>query len=273
MATSCELERPTYPPPRSAFRFLVVWPGGETGTALSAAPVRAAGAPPFGGETAAAAGCLKWPGGAPLDHHYLDLLDWRRRVAEQFAALRRRPATAETLAWFRAEKDRLVGTHPQSPIPVGQRATFPGLAYWPFDPAARVEARFQPEVAEPNPADVPLSGPDTMRLARIGTLGFTLFGQPLALGAFWVMGYAGGLFVPFRDSTSGRETYGAGRYLLDTIKSADLGPGSAPGTVVLDFNYAYHPSCAFDPRWVCPLAPRENWLPLPIRAGERMGHA
>jgi uncharacterized protein (DUF1684 family) len=75
--------------------------------------------------------------------------------------------------------------------------------------------------------------------------------------------------VPFRDGTSGKETYGAGRYLLDTIKSADFGSDAAAGTVVLDFNYAYHPSCAYDPRWVCPLAPPENRLTLPIRAGEQ----
>jgi len=82
--------------------------------------------------------------------------------------------------------------------------------------------------------------------------------------------YAGGLFVPFKDATSGHETYGGGRYLLDTIKSADLGSDAATGTVVLDFNYAYHPSCTYDPRWVCPLAPPDSRLTIPIRAGERL---
>jgi uncharacterized protein (DUF1684 family) len=83
-------------------------------------------------------------------------------------------------------------------------------------------------------------------------------------------GYAGGLFLPFRDATNGRETYGAGRYLLDAAKSADLGPGGAPGSLVLDFNFAFHPSCAFDARWSCPLAPPENRLDAPVEAGERL---
>jgi uncharacterized protein (DUF1684 family) len=85
-------------------------------------------------------------------------------------------------------------------------------------------------------------------------------------------GYGGGLFLPFKDTTSGQETYGGGRYLFDTVKNTDglsleMTPGSAE--VVIDFNYAYNPSCAYDDRWACPLAPRENWLPVPIRAGEQ----
>ena len=88
------------------------------------------------------------------------------------------------------------------------------------------------------------------------------------LELYWIDVYGGGLFLPFRDATSGTETYGAGRYLLDTIKGADLG-GDAAGLVV-DFNYAYHPSCVYDPRWSCPLAPVANRLAVPIRAGERL---
>jgi uncharacterized protein (DUF1684 family) len=83
-------------------------------------------------------------------------------------------------------------------------------------------------------------------------------------------GYAGGLFLPFRDDTNGTETYGAGRYLLDAAKSADLGGDPIRGTLRLDFNFAYQPSCAFDPRWACPLAPPENWLDVAVRAGERI---
>jgi hypothetical protein len=82
--------------------------------------------------------------------------------------------------------------------------------------------------------------------------------------------YAGGLFVPFRDATSGSETYSGGRYVLDTMKSADLGADADASTVVLDFNYAYHPSCVYDARWVCPLAPPENRLSCAVRAGERL---
>jgi uncharacterized protein (DUF1684 family) len=83
-------------------------------------------------------------------------------------------------------------------------------------------------------------------------------------------GYAGGIFIPFRDDTNGSETYAAGRYLVDAAKSADLGGDPVAGTLIVDFNFAFQPSCAFDPRWACPLAPPENRLDLPIRAGERL---
>ena len=195
---------------------------------------------------------------------YLELLDWRRRVSELFAELRRRPPDADTLSWFRAQKDTLFREHPQSPIPAAERADFGGLAYWPFDASARVEARFVPIEGERPPAQ------GEVAFFRIGHLSFELYGQSLTLAAFWIEGYAGGLFVPFRDATSGKETYGAGRYLLDTIKSADLGSNADSSTVVLDFNYAYHPSCTYDPVWVCPLAPPDSRLSIPVRAGERL---
>jgi hypothetical protein len=197
-------------------------------------------------------------------HEYLELLDWRRRVAELFAELRRRPPEAATLAWFRAAKDELFRSHPQSPIPGDERAAFQGLGYWPYDAAARVMARWV-GLDEDGPlfqGEVPFR--------RIGSLEFELGDQTLRLAAFWIEGYAGGLFVPFTDATSGHETYGGGRYLLDTIKSADLGSDLAAATVVLDFNYAYHPSCTYDPQWVCPLAPPDSRLAIPVRAGERL---
>jgi uncharacterized protein len=200
-----------------------------------------------------------------LSSAHLELLDWRRRVAELFAELRQRAPDAATLAWFRGVKDALFREHPQSPIAASERQRFTGLAYWPFDPAARVQARFVGLDSEPPP------GPGgEIAFNRIGHLEFELHGQALRLGALWIAGYAGGLFVPFTDATSGRETYGGGRYLLDTIKSADLGSDLATGTVVLDFNYAYHPSCTYDPIWVCPLAPPDSRLQVPVRAGERL---
>jgi len=195
---------------------------------------------------------------------YLELLDWRRRISELFAELRSRPADAQTLAWFRAEKDALFREHPQSPIPRKERAAFTGLRYWPFDPKARVEARLTPIEEEPAPTE------GEVAFRRIGRLAFTLHGEPLTLAAFWIEGYAGRLFVPFRDGTSGHETYGAGRYLLDTIKSADLGSDASTESVVLDFNYAYHPSCTYDPRWVCPLAPPDSRLKVRADAGDML---
>ena len=87
------------------------------------------------------------------------------------------------------------------------------------------------------------------------------------LDVYWVAVYGGGVFLPFRDDTSGGEGYGGGRYLLDTVKGADL--GGSGGRLVVDFNYAYNPSCAYDPQWSCPLAPPANRLTVPIRTGER----
>jgi len=90
----------------------------------------------------------------------------------------------------------------------------------------------------------------------------------LSLDLFWLQAYGGGLFVPFADATSGGETYGAGRYALDTVKGADL--GSQGGRLVLDLNFAYQPSCSYDGRWACPLAPPANRLDVAVRAGERL---
>jgi uncharacterized protein len=200
---------------------------------------------------------------------YLALLDWRRRVAELFVELRRRPPDVETLGWFRGEKDELFRAHPESPLPADERAGFTTLHYWPFDPGARVVARLLPTPDEEAPAPIETSTGAELAFSQIGWLDFRYAGQDCRLGAYWIHGYAGGLFVPFRDGTSGRETYGGGRYLLDTIKSADFGSDADSGSVVLDFNYAYHPSCFYHPKWTCPLAPPDNWLAIPIRAGER----
>ena len=90
------------------------------------------------------------------------------------------------------------------------------------------------------------------------------------LPLFWMRGYTGGLFLPLGDATNGAETYGAGRYLLDRRKSADLGGDPAAGTLVVDLNFAFQPSCAFDPQWACPLAPPESRVPARIEAGERL---
>lgn len=111
-----------------------------------------------------------------------------------------------------------------------------------------------------------------IRYRRAGRLTFRLHDRDCTLTVFSLIGYGGGLFLPFRDATSGKETYGGGRYLFDTVKNTDglcleITPDSPD--VTIDFNYAYNPSCAYDARWACPLAPRENWLPVAIQAGER----
>ena len=193
----------------------------------------------------------------------LTLLDWRRRVAALYAAVRS-DTTAEpagVLACFRAGRDRLFAEHPDSPLPVDQRPGFRGLPYWAYDPALRFEVEVGPAPSERLTAISSTGEP--YPLDRIGRVTLPMG----TLDVFWVAVYGGGVFMPFRDATSGGESYGGGRYLLDTVKGADLGGGE--GKLVVDFNYAYNPSCAYDPQWSCPLAPPANRLAVPILAGER----
>jgi uncharacterized protein len=197
---------------------------------------------------------------------HLELLDWKRRIFELYQAIRAAPDPRTAWASWRAVRDGLFATHAQSPIPRSERARFPGLPYFDYEPSARVLANVEP--AEAASYDLHTSGGGTYRFVRFGVAGFDLQGHALALELYWLEGYGGGIFLPFRDATSGAETYGAGRYLLDSVKGADLGIEN--GRLVLDFNFAYHPSCVYDPRWVCPLAPPANRLLVPIRAGERL---
>jgi uncharacterized protein len=106
------------------------------------------------------------------------------------------------------------------------------------------------------------------RFRQFGTARFELAEDGIELPLYWVEGYGGGVFLPFADRTSGATTYGAGRYLIDTVKGADL--GSVEARLVLDFNFAYNPSCAYNPAWTCPLAPPANRMAVPVRAGERV---
>lgn len=197
----------------------------------------------------------------------LALLDWKRQVAELYRAVRasRDPSDAWT-AW-RAGRDALFRGHPQSPLPEPARAAHTALFYYPYDPAAHVLAAVV-DVRAATTREIPASDGAAYSFTHFADARFTLFGRPCALRLYWLEGYGGGLFLPFRDATSGAETYGAGRYLLDTVKGADL--GAEDGRLILDFNFAYNPSCAYDPRWSCPLAPPDNRLPLPVRAGERV---
>ena len=199
----------------------------------------------------------------------LDLLDWKRRIFDLYRDVRSEPEPRAAWDRWRTVREDLFAHHPQSPIPPERRAVFGGLPYFDYDLASRVSAEVRP--AEPEPYDIATSGEPggSYRFTRFAVASFELWGRPLQLELFWLEGYGGGVFLPFRDSTSGRETYGAGRYLLDTVKGADL--GEEEGRLVLDFNFAYNPSCAYDPQWVCPLAPPANRLSVPIMAGERFG--
>jgi uncharacterized protein len=215
----------------------------------------------------------------------LDLADWRRRIADLYATVRTESARDPLGAWrtWREAREQLFRTHAQSPVPAPERAGF-AARHWPYDPRLRFEVAVDsaPEAPTPSPANaapppfaglslsLPISTGGDEAFTRIGRVDIPFGDGARSLGLYWMAGYAGGLFLPFRDATNGHETYGAGRYLLDTAKSADLGPGATPRSLVLDFNFAFHPSCAFDPRWSCPLAPAENRLDLRIEAGERL---
>ena len=194
----------------------------------------------------------------------LELLDWKRRVFALYESIR--AAAEPRQAWdeWRATRDELFRSHPQSPIPEARRAEFAGLDLYDYDPAWRVLAEI--EAVEPRVYDIPTSGDETFSFERVGVARFELDGEFVQLEIHWLKSYGGGLFLPFRDATSGKETYGAGRYLLDTVKGADL--GNEQGRLVLDFNFAYNPSCSYDLRWVCPLAPPANRLDIAITAGE-----
>jgi uncharacterized protein (DUF1684 family) len=206
----------------------------------------------------------------------LTLADWRRRIAELYAEVRRRSATdpAGAHATWRAEREALYRGHPASPVPAGERNAF-GAVHWPYADAWRLAASL--ERGEGPPAGgtwptisfIPSSsgGPPPLDLAEHVTL--ALPGGPVHLPVLQLRDYAGGIFLPFGDATNGGVTYAAGRYLLDTAKGADLGV-TGDGELVLDFNFAYQPSCAFDPRWACPLAPPESRLPIAVEAGERL---
>lgn len=223
-------------------------------------------------------GALAGDGGfePPDAHATLELADWRRRVASLYAEVRELAATSPERAWdhWRGVREALYREHPQSPVPVAERHDF-RARHWPYDGRLRFEVGLAGGPGSdgdpaPPPA-IPMSaGASAPAFTRLGEVTIPLAGGRRTLVLLWLQGYAGGLFLPFRDATNGRETYGAGRYLLDAAKSADLGGDVERGTLVVDFNFAYHPSCAFDPRWACPLAPPENRFDFAVEAGERL---
>ena len=193
------------------------------------------------------------------------LADWRRRVNDLYAAVRAtRDARAGWALWHQTRSD-LYRSHPMSPLSPAEQAAFQDIPVFPYDPALRFEVGLTPLDAPSLRFDL---GEDGVTQARpvAQTSGLTDLGQELKV--YWIDGYGGGLFLPFRDASNGDGSYGGGRYLIDAIKGADLGL-TASGRLILDFNFAYTPSCAYSPRYVCPLSPPENRLHIAIRAGER----
>jgi uncharacterized protein (DUF1684 family) len=193
----------------------------------------------------------------------LSLLDWRRRVAALYAGAR--TARDPEAGWrlWRDGRDELFARHPDSPLDDAARARFAGLPFAPYDPALRFHVPLAP--APKRRLELPTQADGMVPLERIGVVDL---GDVGALDVWWIGGYGGGVFLPLRDGTAGRGTYGGGRYLLDTIKGADLGGDG--DRLVVDLNFAYHPSCTYDPRWSCPLAPEGNRTDVPVAAGEQL---
>jgi uncharacterized protein (DUF1684 family) len=196
----------------------------------------------------------------------LEVADWRRRVFALYEQVRSTPDAATAHAYWRATRDELFAQHAASPLLPEDRAGFSGLPIAPYDPAWRFEVPVLP--AEAGGFDYETGTDGVVSFSRIGRVAVPELG---ALDVWQHLGYGGGLFVPVKDALAGQPegTYGGGRYLLDTIKGADLGSDPAATTLVLDFNFAYNPSCAYDPAWACPLAPAGNTVSVAIPVGER----
>ena len=196
----------------------------------------------------------------------LSLAGWRRQVAEMYGEVRRDGEPAHAHSLWRDRRDRLFREHPQSPLAADDPMRVGGIPYWPYNQALR----FSLPVVPASEASSHTIATGEEELTRIRQVGWVELPDPVGgrLAVWWLEQYGGGLFVPFRDATAGTSSYGAGRYLLDTAKGADLGVDG--NRLVLDFNFAYHPSCRYDARWQCPLAPPENIVSAAIEAGEKL---
>ncbi|MCC3269516.1 DUF1684 domain-containing protein [Arthrobacter gengyunqii] len=199
----------------------------------------------------------------------LQTADWRQRVFSLYAQVRLTaqevsPSYAHEL--WRAERDRLFAEHPASPLKPRAREHFRGLEVAPYDPDLRSDALIDDDGAGAR-MDVPTGTDGVVPFVRMGTVAVDGVGR---LAVWRLASYGGGIFLPVRDALSGTDggSYGGGRYLLDTIKGADLGQGAAPASLVLDFNFLYNPSCAYDEAWACPLPGPDNRTDVPLRVGE-----
>jgi hypothetical protein len=194
----------------------------------------------------------------------LQVADFRRQVHARYAAVRSAASPAEAHAAWAEGHAALLQDHLASPVLPEHRGARVEVA--PHDPAWRFEVPVLP--APPERIEVRTGTDGVVAYERVGRVELPDVG---GLDVWWHAGYGGGLFVPVRDASSREGGYGGGRYLLDTAKGADLGSSPTDGTdlLVVDLNFAYHPSCAYDPRWACPLAPPGNVLDVAVPVGER----
>jgi uncharacterized protein (DUF1684 family) len=210
----------------------------------------------------------------PAPRSALELTDWRRRVAEMYAAVRAEVDPAAGHDVWRSRRDELFRSHPQTPLLPDDDLRVTGLSYWPYDPELRLQLELQPADREQR-LSIPTGGDETTELTLLGGIQLP---APFdaRLDVWWMAQYGGGLFLPLKDGTAGDTSYGGGRYLLDTAKGADLGGATDSEldgdlrTIVVDLNFLYHPSCRYNPDWVCPLAPPGNTIRGAVRGGEKL---
>lgn len=192
----------------------------------------------------------------------LAVADWRRRVFALYQAVRAEHDPAAGHAVWQAGRDELLMTHPASPVE--DRDAYKGAELGPYQPELRFEVAIDADVEQVR-WEVPSATDGVIPFTRVGVLHLPAVGD---LDVWWLESYGGGLFVPVKDALAGKGTYGGGRYLLDTVKGADLGGDFRAGELVVDLNFTYNPSCAYSPRWTCPLAPATNTLKVPLPVGE-----
>ena len=212
--------------------------------------------------------------GAAEDHlaeiSAVDIADWRLRTFALYDNVRKLSveSPAEAHSYWRHQRDLLFATHPASALSAADKARFSGLKTADYDPIYRFHVPLTKEGAG-REMSVETGTDGVVNFVRLGTFDLPEMGQ---LAVWKLRGYGGGIFVPFRDATAGQPggSYGAGRYLLDTIKGAFNGvSGTGPGAAfVLDFNFAYNPSCAYNEAWACPLPGPSNRLAVEIPVGE-----
>jgi uncharacterized protein (DUF1684 family) len=186
----------------------------------------------------------------------LDVLSWRRRTFALYAEVRAAAATDPAAAheqWV-AGRAQLFASSPASANP---NATLHHAAY---DPAWRFDVPVEP-ITMPSRLEIETSTDGSVPFLRLGQV---RLGDVGSLDVWWLDSYGGGVWIPMRDTSEA--TYGGGRYILDTVKGADLGGGA--DRLVVDLNFAYNPSCAYDEAWACPLAPPGNRLARPVEVGE-----
>jgi uncharacterized protein (DUF1684 family) len=194
----------------------------------------------------------------------LEVADWRRQVFALYETVRESADPAAAHALWREGRDELFRSHPSTPLLPEDRGGFTGLPVTDYDPAWRFELEIVP--GEPRRMDVETGTDGVVPFDLLGSIAVPDVGS---LDVWRLASYGGGIFLPVKDGLHGKHggTYGGGRYLLDTIKGADL--GSTSNTIVVDFNFAYNPSCAYDPAWACPLAQPGNTVTAAIPVGER----